>query len=83
MENSLNNYHPNTIKLIRIENEMISLGWNTDFPEYDFCELVAKLSHEIGNIYPSDRAIQIAEQLLENYKRTKRTKKKKREWRIA
>lgn len=61
-------YRPNTLKLIRIENKAINKGWYEKHPRTCFSEEVAKKSGELGNEYPSDRAIQIALRMLSKLK---------------
>jgi len=65
----MSEYHPNTIKLLQIANEAIKLGWYVKYPKICFCAEVAKRSHELGNDYPSDKAIKIAERMLRRLKR--------------
>ena len=61
--------HPNTAKIIKIENKAIKLGWYKKHPKKCFCEEVARCSGELGNEYPSDKAINIALRMLENLKK--------------
>ena len=65
-------YHRNTIRLIRIEYEAIENGWNKKYPRTCFCEEVARKSGEMGNDYPSDKAIEIALKMLEKLKKSNR-----------
>lgn len=57
-------YHPNTLKLIHIEDKALCLGWYKKYPRTCFCEEVAKRSGELGNDYPSDTAIEVALEML-------------------
>jgi len=62
-------YHPNTLKLIAIENEAIKLGWYKKYPYRCFSEEVAKEAGELGEDYPSDEALIIAQKKLEKFKK--------------
>ena len=48
--------HPNTLKLMRINEKAIALGYVGDF-----CRDVAAKMEELGNDHPSDNAILFAE----------------------
>jgi hypothetical protein len=59
----------NTIKLIRLEEEIIGLGWNQKHkPKQNFCSYVAEKTGEIGEDSPSDKAIKFAERVVARYK---------------
>jgi len=57
-------HHPNTIRLIRIEDEAINLGWYRYYPKVCFSSEVARRSNEEGEENPSDKAIKIASRML-------------------
>lgn len=57
-------HHPNTIKLIQLNGVAIKVGWNSINPRLCFCQEVARRSGEMGNEYPSDEAIEIAEEMI-------------------
>lgn len=61
-------HHPNTIKLINIENQAIKLGWYKKNPNKCFSEEVARRSGELGDEHPSDEAIVIALRMLAKLK---------------
>lgn len=64
-EIEMSKYHPNTKVLLKLEKEANRLGWNEKYPDkIDFCYEVAKKAGELGNKYPSNRAIGIAEDML-------------------
>lgn len=69
----MSGYHPNTLKLIRIGDNAIELGWYKKHPNTCFCEEVARRAKELGNEYPSDEAIRIAERMLNQLKRRNET----------
>lgn len=77
---SVQKYHPNTIWLIALEEQAIRLGWYKYKGRFCFCEQVAKLAGEEGNEYPSDKAIKIAEQMVEKLKILAGKSKK---WRVS
>jgi len=64
--------HPNTIVLIKLHTKAIENGWTERYPKVCFCHEVAKRANELGNEYPSDNAILIANKMLENQKRWKK-----------
>lgn len=64
--------HPNVIVLIKIHEKAIENGWAERYPKLCFCQEVAKRAGELGNEYPSDNAILIANEMLENQKRWKK-----------
>jgi len=65
----MSRYHPNTLKLIALENEAIRLGWTKRYPHRCFSYEVAEEAGELGEDYPSDEAIEIARRKLEEFKR--------------
>jgi len=69
----MSEYHPNTLRLIEIHDEIIELGFFKKYTK-DFCYEIAKATGELGNDYPSDEAIKLAESWLKEFKRTGRIK---------
>jgi len=66
-------YHPNTSKLMRLQDEIIKLGFNEKYNK-DFCQEIARFSDEMGEDYPSDKAIILAEKWIEEFKTTGKIK---------
>lgn len=65
----LSEAHPNTRKLIMLSAEADKLGfYDTNFPHRDFCYAVARESGETGDNYPSDNALAVAQQMLQDLK---------------
>jgi len=64
------NYHINTLKLVRIENDAIfRLGWNKKHHGRKcFSSTVARMTGEMGNEYPSNFAIRVANWLKRSLK---------------
>jgi len=62
--------HPNTWKLVRIEIEMVKLGFTEKYPTHCFSYEVARATNELGNEYPSDEAIVLAKRWLDEFKST-------------
>ena len=59
-----------TRKLMQMEKEVIKLGWYEMYPQKkDFCYEVAKAADELGQEYPSENALEIAEQMLDKLKK--------------
>jgi len=65
----ISRYHPNTLRLITIEDEAIRLGWYKYYPKLCFSSEVAKRAGEEGELYPSDNAIVIASKMLNKLKK--------------
>jgi hypothetical protein len=70
--------HKNTIELIRIDDEIINLGWYEKHPRKNFCEYVAEQMNEMGNEFPSDKAIKYARKILTVYANRRQMEKKRR-----
>jgi len=68
-----NEYHKNTLRLIEITDEIIRLGFLEKYNKC-FCYEIAKATGEIGNDYPSDEAIKLAESWLKEFKETGKIK---------
>jgi len=66
----LKRFHPNTSKLIDIEDAIIDLGFINKYPNKCFSYEIAKATKELGNEHPSNKAIQLAEQWFEEFKST-------------
>ena len=56
----------NSVLLMLIERKAIKLGWDTS---KCFCQEVARRADEMGNNHPSDKAIKIAEGMVEKLER--------------
>ena len=69
----MNDFHPNTLRLIKIHDEIIELGFLEKY-DLDFCYEVAKASGELGNDYPSDEAIKLAESWLKEFRESGKIK---------
>ena len=65
----MSKWHRNTLRLIEIEDEALRLGWAEKYPRRSFSYEVAEEAGELGNEYPSDEAIRIAERKLEEFKK--------------
>ena len=63
-------YHPNTLKLIDVEDAVIDLGFTDRYPDKCFSYEIAKATGELGNEHPSDEAIKLAKKWLEEFKAT-------------
>jgi len=61
----MNDWHPNTLKLLKLHIEAVEKGWNEKHPNKCFCQEVAIRAGELGNEYPSDNAIIIALEMIE------------------
>lgn len=59
----------NSVKLICLEDEAIKLGWYKKHPKKCFSEYIAKITGEMGNMDPSDRAIEVAEEIVEKLRK--------------
>jgi len=67
--------HRNTLKLIDLERQVLELGFWKKYPDKDFSYELAKATGELGNENPSDKAIQLAEQWVTEFKETGRIKR--------
>jgi len=65
-------YHVNTLRLIRIMDEILELGFHKRYPKKCFSYEIARATGELGEDYPSDRAVELAKSWLEEFKKTGR-----------
>jgi len=65
-------YHPNTLRLIDIEDAVVDLGFTDRYPSKCFSYEIAKATGELGDEHPSDEAIQLAKKWFREFKRTGR-----------
>jgi len=68
-------FHPNTLKLIDIEDAVINLGFADKYPDKCFSYEIAKATGELGNEYPSDKAIRLAKRWFKEFKLTGKIKR--------
>ncbi|RLF46654.1 MAG: hypothetical protein DRN29_04750 [Thermoplasmata archaeon] len=66
--------HQNTLKLINLERQILELGFWKKYPNKDFSYELAKTTGELGDEYPSDKAIRLAEQWVTEFKETGKIK---------
>ncbi|RLC87265.1 MAG: hypothetical protein DRJ03_06460 [Chloroflexi bacterium] len=67
--------HRNTLKLIDLERQVLELGFWKKYPDKDFSYELAKATGELGNENPSDKAIQLAEQWVTEFRETGKIKR--------
>lgn len=67
--------HRNTLKLIDLERQVLELGFWKKYPDKDFSYELAKATGELGNENPSDKAIQLAEQWVAEFRETGKIKR--------
>ena len=62
--------HPNTLKFLRLMDEIDYKKFNKEHPKEDIGQYVRRLSEEDGNIEgddPSDKAIEIMKETIKQY----------------
>lgn len=67
-------FHSNTWKLVKLQSKAVELGFADKYPYKDFCQEIARFSNELGDDYPSDQAIKLAERWVEELKETGKIK---------